>query len=66
MLGAFGDGADGGFEVEFGGLNFNVVAGMNGAESGGGMGGVGDAELAALGEGRGSGSDRRWDGRCML
>src|SRR5580692_918723 len=50
MLGAFGDGADGGLEVELGGMDFDFFSGGNGAEAGHGVSGVGDAQLAALGE----------------
>jgi hypothetical protein len=42
MLGTFGDGADGGLEIEPGSMNLGFFPG-NGAESGCGMGGVGDA-----------------------
>jgi hypothetical protein len=50
MLGAFGNGADGWFEIEFGGVNFNFFSGMYGAKTGDGMGRVGDAKLGAKGE----------------
>ena len=51
VLGALSDGADGWFKIEFGGADFDFLsifrAGMHGAETGYGMGGVGDAKLAA-------------------
>jgi hypothetical protein len=48
MLSALGDGADGGLEVEFGGMDFDFFAGCDGAESGGRMRGIGHTQLAAL------------------
>src|SRR4029077_1873651 len=50
MLGAFGDGADRGLEIEFGGVNLDVFGRVDGAESGGRMGRIGQAKLATLGE----------------
>src|SRR6202020_3192549 len=47
MLSALGDGADGGLEIEFSGVNLHFFAGMNGAKSRDGVCGVGDAKLAA-------------------
>jgi hypothetical protein len=52
MLGAFGDGADRGLEIEFSGVNLDVFGRVDGAESGGRMGGIGQAKLAPLGERR--------------
>src|SRR6266576_2220489 len=50
MLGAFGDGADRGLEIEFSGMNLDVFGRVDGAESGGRMGGIGHAKLATVGE----------------
>ncbi len=47
VLGAFGDGADGWFKIEFGGANVDLFSGMHDSNAGDGMGGIGDAELAA-------------------
>ena len=47
MLGTLGDGADGGFEIEFGGLDIDFFSGMYGAEAGDRMSCVGDAKLTA-------------------
>ena len=46
MLGAFGDGADGGLEVQLGGMDIDFFSRVDGAETGNGMRGVGNAELA--------------------
>ena len=49
VLGAFGDGADGGLEIEFRRVNFDFFGYGDGLESRGGMSGIGDSKLAALG-----------------
>jgi len=55
MLGAFGDRTNGGLKIQFRGMNVDFFSGTYGAKSGDGMGGVGNAELAAEG-GRGDAS----------
>ena len=52
MLGALSDGADGGLKIQFAGADINFFSRMYGAKSGDGMGGVGDAKLAAKGDRR--------------
>jgi len=50
MLSAFGDGADCGFKVKLRGVNFGFVADGDCPETRYGMGGVGHAKLATLGQ----------------
>jgi hypothetical protein len=69
MLGALSDGADGGLKIEFAGADINFFSRMYGAKSGDGMGGVGDAKLAAKGGGRNTrvmvcDIHDRWIGDC--
>ena len=58
MLGALGDGADRRLEIEFCGMDLDVVGNRNRLESGGGMGGIRDTKLAALRE--------QWDAGVLV
>ena len=59
MLGALGDGADRGLEVEFGGMDFDFFAGRDGAESGGRMRGIGHTQVGCAERATACGNDRR-------
>ena len=49
VLGALRDSTDGGFEIEFRGVDVDFFSGMHGAKAGNGMGRIGHAKLTAKG-----------------
>jgi len=58
MLCALRDGADGWFKIKLGDANVDLFSGVHDSDAGNGMGGVGDAKLAAKSD--------RWHARVMV